>query len=185
MVDQIFHLVEETAGYISVCVRISGGVLARPVAVTVMTQDGSAVADDDFMGLSMVDIIFQPSGPTVECANISIVRDRLVENDELFRFVISPDQADEAVQVGIPSFANVIILDEEDGKNIVRYSMLSPVTFSSLYPVLTAVVDQTNYQVEETAGYVTVCVNISGGALARPVAVTVMTQDGSAIGRYL
>ena len=70
----------------------------------------------DYTALSMVDIIFRPSGALMQCVNISIERDFLVENDEVFRFVISPDQADEAVQVGMPSYANVTILDEEDGK---------------------------------------------------------------------
>ena len=52
-----------------------------------------------------------------------------------------------------------------------------------LYPVLTAVVSEGSYQVGETEGYVSACVNISGGDLARPVRVAVMTANGSAEGR--
>ena len=44
-----------------------------------------------------------------------------------------------------------------------------------LYPVLTAVVSEGSYQVGETEEYVSACVNISGGDLARPVRVAVMT----------
>ena len=52
-----------------------------------------------------------------------------------------------------------------------------------LYPVLTAVVSEGSYQVGETEEYVSACVNISGGDLARPVRVAVMTANGSAEGR--
>ena len=46
-----------------------------------------------------------------------------------------------------------------------------------IHPVLEAVVSQTSYEVEEEVGSVTVCVNISGAALAREVTVTVSTED--------
>ena len=48
--------------------------------------------------------------------------------------------------------------------------------------VLTAVVSQTAYEVEEEDGAVTVCVDISGAYLARAVTITVSTQDITAIG---
>lgn len=53
------------------------------------------------------------------------------------------------------------------------------------FPVLDVQVNRTEYVIEETAGYVTVCIRISGATLARPVSVTVMTQNGSAVGRLL
>lgn len=55
--------------------------------------------------------------------------------------------------------------------------------FGTIYcPVLTAVVAQPSYTVEETDGSLTVCVNISGGTLARPVNVVVTTADDCAEG---
>ena len=53
---------------------------------------------------------------------------------------------------------------------------------SPILLVLTAVVSQTAYEVEEEDGAVTVCVDISGAYLARAVTVTVSTQDMTAIG---
>lgn len=63
----------------------------------------------------MVDIIFVPNGSLVECVNITIIADFLVEDIEAFQFLISPNQLDDAVLVWSPSFATVIILDQEDG----------------------------------------------------------------------
>lgn len=65
----------------------------------------------------MTNIIFDPAGPLVECVDIFIVRDLLVENDEQFFFLISPTQDDEAVEVGSPSLAPVTIEDEPNGKH--------------------------------------------------------------------
>lgn len=115
--------------------------------------------------------------------NISIVRDSLVESQEAFFFVVSANQTDDAVQVGSPERAIVLILDEEDGK-IFCPSFECVIKCPSLPPVLTAVVDQTAYEVEETAGFLPVCVNISGAALARPVNVQVVTICGSAMGTF-
>lgn len=75
-------------------------------------------AFEDFDPFSMVNIIFLPSGPTVQCVNITIFRDFLVEmTNEQFFFVISPTQADPAVQVS-PSDdrATIVIIDEPDGR---------------------------------------------------------------------
>ena len=50
--------------------------------------------------------------------------------------------------------------------------------------VLTAVVSETSYEVEEGAGAVaTLCVDISGASLARVVTVLVSTSDNSATGK--
>lgn len=64
----------------------------------------------------MVNIPFVPSGPLTECVNISIERDLEVEEDEVFSFVISSNQLDSAVLVGMPDTSNITIVDEEDGK---------------------------------------------------------------------
>jgi hypothetical protein len=54
----------------------------------------------------------------MECVNISIVRDSLVEADERFFFSISLSQLDEAVEVGSPRTATITVLDE-DGSEFV------------------------------------------------------------------
>lgn len=139
-------------------------------------------APDDYEALSMVDVTFTPSGPPVECVNITIIRDSLVEEAEVFFFTISANQSDEAVVVGALSRSFVLIADEEDGKFVPHPSLkVLYIPFPPL--VLTAVVDRTAYEVEEAAGSLPVCVNISGPAsLARPVNVQVMTIIGSAVG---
>lgn len=43
-------------------------------------------------------------------------------------------------------------------------------------------VSQTAYVAQEEAGSVTVCITVSGATLARPVVVTVSTEDITAIG---
>lgn len=65
----------------------------------------------------MRDVTFVPSGPQVECVNVSIVRDFLVEEDEMFSFAVSPNQFDGAVQVGTPNTSSITILDEDDGNH--------------------------------------------------------------------
>lgn len=70
-------------------------------------------APDDYTALAM-DIIFTPAGPSVECVNISINEDFLVEDPEVFSFFISPNQLDEAVQVG-PSFVSFVTILDDGG----------------------------------------------------------------------
>lgn len=73
-------------------------------------------ASQDYVAVSMVDIIFEPTGPLTECVDIGVDRDFLVEFDETFSFSISPDQDDPAVQVGLPDTLGITILDEDGGK---------------------------------------------------------------------
>lgn len=73
-------------------------------------------APDDYAALLMENVLFEPAGPLTECVNISIIRDFLVEFDEMFSFNISPNQADPAVQVGSPDALSISILDEDGGK---------------------------------------------------------------------
>ena len=60
--------------------------------------------------------------------------------------------------------------------------VVEPLPVLCFHSVLTAVVAEDTYQVEEAVGFVPVCVDISGGALARSVTLQVMTQDGTAQG---
>ena len=73
---------------------------------------------EDYSTLSVVDIVFEPLGSRIECVNISIERDNLVENDESFSFSISAVQSDPAVQVDDPDNLVITILDEENGKGL-------------------------------------------------------------------
>lgn len=82
----------------------------------------STPAPNDYTALSMVDITFDPSGPTVVCVNVTIIRDQLVEEDfESFSFVISPNQTDEAVQLLPPFDRSSILIADADG-NFIRPS---------------------------------------------------------------
>lgn len=60
--------------------------------------------------------------------------------------------------------------------------MKSFLTLSVYNTVVVAEVDQPFYFAEEMTGFVTVCVRISGDALARPVIVTVRTENSTAQG---
>ena len=82
----------------------------------------------DYVGLSMVEILFLPDGgmsgsgsgsgsgtEMTECLDIRINMDLVVEEVETFRFLIDPVQEDGAVSVGSPDSAIVSILDTDDG----------------------------------------------------------------------
>lgn len=64
----------------------------------------------------MEDITFTPSGPLVECVDINIEIETIIEVMEMFSFAISPNQADAAVNIVEPSSANITIIDQIDGK---------------------------------------------------------------------
>lgn len=64
----------------------------------------------------MEDIAFFPAGPQMECTNISIVRDFLVEEDETFSFAITSTQPDPSVEAGTPNISSITILDEDESK---------------------------------------------------------------------
>ena len=67
----------------------------------------------------MGDITFIPGGPLVECVDISIAMETIIEIMEMFSFAISPNQADRAVNIVEPSAANITITDQLDGNIII------------------------------------------------------------------
>ena len=67
----------------------------------------------------MADILFLPDESLVQCVNISIARDFVVEDTETFLFVIASNQSDLAVLVDDNAATSVVsILDEPGGKDI-------------------------------------------------------------------
>jgi hypothetical protein len=79
-------------------------------------------APEDYIALPpMTDIVFNPTGPLVECVNITIIRDLLVESNEQFIFRIAAVQDDEAIEVGMLSSAAVTIIDEPNGKVATKF----------------------------------------------------------------
>ena len=70
-------------------------------------------APEDYSAL-VEDLVFQPAGLEIQCANITINSDIIVETAEAFNFTISPSQADRAVNLVEPSYATVTIVDRED-----------------------------------------------------------------------
>ena len=127
--------VNEEEGVVSPCVTLSGATLARSVNITVSTLSVTAgckqelvfdvytplslfhAAPDDFTGFSNLVLTFEPYSPLTQCVNITIIRDLLVENEEMFLFLIYSDQADEAVVLGSPPSSFITIEDEEEGAN--------------------------------------------------------------------
>ena len=65
----------------------------------------------------MEPLTFVPNGSLVQCLNVSIERDLVLEEPvEPFRVVIDSTQADPAVVLGANSTSIIYILDEEGGK---------------------------------------------------------------------
>lgn len=61
------------------------------------------------------EITFQPYAPLTQCATITIIRDFLVEPEELFYFFLNNNQDDEALALGSSTLSMIVIDDEEGG----------------------------------------------------------------------
>ncbi len=127
--------VNEEGGPVEVCVEKDSGI-AESFTVSLPTQDGSAEGewstsavlwqtlyihllfnlysvagpDLDYDGTAL-SVEFTPGGPDMACVDIPIVDDNLSEGTEDFTVDLEPLNPD--VQVGDPSTATVIIIDDE------------------------------------------------------------------------
>lgn len=69
-------------------------------------------APADYAALDQVVIVF-PSSPSVECVNVSVLVDGVVEAEERLRLTLTTN--DTAISVGQPDMAEVVIINT-DGK---------------------------------------------------------------------
>ena len=110
------YSIGEDQNTVQVCARIREGSLEREVEVTLLTQDGSAVAPDDYASVS-VELTFDSSRDS-QCVNISIENDNTLEGMEDFK--VSLDSGNEERVSLSPERATVSIIDD-DGNTLVLY----------------------------------------------------------------
>ncbi len=101
---------DEGAGTAPVMITRTGGT-AFTATVNLATENGSAIAGADFLGISGITLSFAPGpGNATQSVNISLVNDQLSEPEESFRVVLS---APVHASLGSNSRATVIIRDDD------------------------------------------------------------------------
>ena len=103
------YSVREDQGTVKVCARIMDGSLAREIAISLSTQDGSAKNPDDYSAMSAT-LIFN-SNNDVQCVNISLMDDDILEGMEDFE--VSLDQGEEERVILSPERAVVTIVNDD------------------------------------------------------------------------
>lgn len=111
----------------------------------------------DFSALSSTSLFFSGASG-VECLNISILDDSIVEQNETFSVLLTASNS--AVEIS-PSSATVTIID--DDTVTIGWSSVS-------------------LQFDESGPFARICAEIMQGAIARRVSVFYSTMDGTAQG---
>ncbi|XP_064407717.1 adhesion G-protein coupled receptor V1-like [Halichondria panicea] len=141
------ELPEEESGegtVFQVCVEVlSPGILERPVDVYLTLEEGSATGACN-------------GSPFVQCTNLSLLADSIVEEDESFSVILG--SSDNGVGVD-PTPLTVVILNND---------------FANVS------LELANYTVGEDDGYVTVCASLEG-VLERIIIVNMTTTEDSAL----
>ncbi len=140
-------------------------VLTTPVTVDVETQDGSAVAPDDYVALPLTTVTFAP-GTTVKVVDVTVEGDTLDEFDyeSLYLVLTNPSGADFSNGATETAIEGRI---QDDDKTLPAIPIVSA-------PLATVV--------EGDAGQATMHFVLSlDRVLTTPVTVDVETQDGSAV----
>ena len=112
--DPAVYSVNETAGSVSLTVRVLAGQLARTVSVDFYTQDGTATSTPqaDFISVaeaSPITLQFSPSD-LAQQATVTIINDDITENPEQFAGLLS---SIDAAVILAPDTASVEILDND------------------------------------------------------------------------
>ena len=90
----------ESAGTLSVCVKIHAGEPSRDFSVTLLVN-----------GQELSDLAFQTTGLTKQCTDVSIVDDSVVEYDETLTLELT--SSDEGYLTLLPSTAVINIADDD------------------------------------------------------------------------
>lgn len=148
---------QEGASQLEACMILQGGMLARPVYLTISSSNGTAQAPGDYNEL-IYHMTLSHSDGVRKCINITIIDDELVEDTEIFSLTLASE--DNAVSL-IPDRLTVMILDNDK---------------------VTLTLQQTNYTVNESVGQLELNVELKG-TLERNITVSLETTDGNASSR--
>ena len=139
---------------LEICVTRHGGMLSRPLDLTVTSSDGSASDLKDYSKL-LFTIIFSESDGDRLCINVTIIDDLLLENDENFTLLLT--SIDSAVSVKLNT-TTVTILDDD---------------------IVTLALRPMNLTVTETSQQVHITIVLIG-SLEREVLLMLESNDGTA-----
>ncbi|XP_064383720.1 adhesion G-protein coupled receptor V1-like isoform X4 [Halichondria panicea] len=156
--EEANYIISESEGSVMVCAAITQGQLTGLAGVQLTTMDGTATAlfGSDYTGVN--EFLIFSSSDVRQCVNIAIAPDNLVESSETFTVELS-------------STSNAITFGVSMGTVIINNSDNAQVSFS-----------QAADSVSEGTSFVSVCVSVSGPALAISLPITIATQEtGSAI----
>ena len=126
-----------------------------------------------------VDLTFSESVRR-SCVRIPIQNDSRVEDPE--EFTVTLNSTDPDVMPGPPSTITIVDDDGEDNHVIVRKRC--PNLFILFSTGVTIGFENETYSSDEGQGSVEVCARVIDGGLQRDVEVALVTQDGSAVGKF-
>ncbi len=150
------YFLPEGASYLTVCLRLQGGILDRAVNVTLSTRAGTALANADY-STDVVTIDFLPADTNVNltCVDIVITDDKVVERNESFALFLSTTEPTITLS---PNMTTVTILDNDK---------------------ITLALSQSLVTVQESARDLEILVELFGD-LQREVVVLLESMDGTA-----
>ena len=143
----------EGVSHLTVCLRLEGGRLDRPVDITLTTRGGTAQANADYTDVVMTE--FLPADSNLKCVDIAITDDKLVEMNESFALSLSTMES--ALSLN-PDVATVTIIDNDK---------------------VTLALSQNHITVQESAGDLRIIVELVG-ELQREVVILLESMDGTA-----
>ena len=112
----------------------------------------------DFSSLPATPLSLNATNP-IQCSTVSILNDAMVELDETFSALVSSSNE----FVDITQASSTITITDDDTVNVGWTSTL--------------------YTANETDRTVSVCVEITGGVIARPITAFYSTMDRTALGK--
>ena len=101
----------EDQGSVEVCALIREGALARGVIVSLLTQDDSAEASDDYTALSVM--LSFDENTAKQCVDISLTNDEILENVEQFVTLL---ESEDGVPVNLSPERAIVMIIDDDGQ---------------------------------------------------------------------
>ena len=112
--NQSLYLVSESDEFVEICVNLqSEAPLERSITTEIVVLPSTATRDNDFIAESSMELTF--SQIEMQCFDISINTDMLLEERELFSVVLVP--SDPGVNVA-QQYATIAIADSESNNKI-------------------------------------------------------------------
>ena len=155
--------VDESAGVVTVTVEVISGVLTQDVTLTYTTMDDSAVAPGDYTGAN---------GGSIPTLSELVTR-------VTFRIMIEDDMAAESTE---QFFVDLDSVSLPAGVTLDPSRSRATVTITDTDPVPVVIGFRPDaYEVDESAGVVTVTVEVISGVLTQDVTLSYTTMDDSAV----